>query len=434
MTETPVKRSRQRMDFFLAVGFLATLLLGLHFSSYEKSVSYAVIFVLSSAVYLLVARQIFKITLSKQTVLMVAALFFLVRLSYIDSNPIGSDDAYRYVWDGKVQSYGINPYRYAPAADELADLRSSVLSASINFPHMKTVYFPLGEWLFYLAYQLSGEGFWGLKLLLLCAEVLTCITLFFFLRRLQFAPQFILLYALCPLPILQFAVDAHVDGFGLPLLVFALLLYFGQRKVASAIVLGLAVAIKPVALVILPVLFFLEKGPLRKTSIILLPLFVLVAQFLPYVFNANPFESLVTYTREWMFNGMIFNLLNWVIQDNYVTRVICAGLLFAVLVVLNASKGDVLTKIYYSIFFLLLCSPVVHMWYVAWLAVLLPLARRWSGILFVSGVSLASYTAMQYAEHAVWKDYPVILLLEYIPVVVLLALELRPAMTPARTS
>src|SRR5258707_730254 len=37
--------------------------------------------------------------------------------------PRSSDDMYRYVWDGRVQAAGIDPYRYPPGAPELAGQR-----------------------------------------------------------------------------------------------------------------------------------------------------------------------------------------------------------------------------------------------------------------------------------------------------------------------
>src|SRR5258705_463459 len=37
--------------------------------------------------------------------------------------PRSSDDMYRYVWDGRVQAAGIDPYRYPPGAPELAGHR-----------------------------------------------------------------------------------------------------------------------------------------------------------------------------------------------------------------------------------------------------------------------------------------------------------------------
>jgi hypothetical protein len=52
--------------------------------------------------------------------LVFAALF---RLSIILFPPYLSDDIYRYVWDGRVQAAGVNPYRYIPSDKSLADLR-----------------------------------------------------------------------------------------------------------------------------------------------------------------------------------------------------------------------------------------------------------------------------------------------------------------------
>src|SRR5262245_9855175 len=45
-----------------------------------------------------------------------------MRLMLLVSEPTLSSDIYRYVWDGRVQAAGINPYRYVPAAEELATL------------------------------------------------------------------------------------------------------------------------------------------------------------------------------------------------------------------------------------------------------------------------------------------------------------------------
>ena len=39
--------------------------------------------------------------------------------------PPHSSDVYRYVWDGRVQAHGINPYRYIPADPALARLRDA---------------------------------------------------------------------------------------------------------------------------------------------------------------------------------------------------------------------------------------------------------------------------------------------------------------------
>jgi hypothetical protein len=80
---------------------------------------------------------------------------------------------------------------------------------------------------------------------------------------------------------------------------------------------------------------------------------------------------------------------------------------------------------YFSVLLLMLSSPVVHPWYVTWVAVLLPMARRWSGIALAAGVSLTSFTIMNFRLTGIWEQYPIVLAVEYLPVLVLLAVELR---------
>src|ERR1700683_1424769 len=50
-----------------------------------------------------------------------------VQLTAVSAPPKNSDDLYRYVWDGRVQAAGIDPYQYAPAAPQLASLRDPFL-------------------------------------------------------------------------------------------------------------------------------------------------------------------------------------------------------------------------------------------------------------------------------------------------------------------
>jgi hypothetical protein len=80
----------------------------------------------------------------------------------------------------------------------------------------------------------------------------------------------------------------------------------------------------------------------------------------------------------------------------------------------------------------MLLSPVVHPWYLTWLAALL--ALRWSPAVFVFlGMSaLANVVVYQYRADGEWIDRPFLLLIEYLPVFVLLVREiLRGEVLPA---
>jgi hypothetical protein len=272
---------------------------------------------------------------------------------------------------------------------------------------------------------LSGEALWGYKAVLLIAEIGSVAALFLFLSMLNIPRKYVLLYVLCPLPIIEFAVDAHLDAVGLPLFLFSLLFYLKQRKILSYVLLGFSISIKPVGLILLPAMFFFEKGWRNKLSALLVPLMTVGVQFLPYVFTSNPFETLFSFTKDWSFNGVVFEGVYLCFQDNQLSRSVCAGLLGISILLLNFRRKDFLETAYFSLLVLILLSPVVHPWYVAWVAVLLPVVRRWSGIALAAGVSLTSFTVMNYRLTGNWEQYPVILAVEYLPMILFLAAELR---------
>ncbi|WP_412543606.1 glycosyltransferase 87 family protein [Longispora sp. K20-0274] len=81
--------------------------------------------------------------------------------------PRSSDDLYRYVWDGRVQAAGVDPYRYAPADPALAGLRDGFLWPAtgpwcvpggctlVNRPAVRTIYPPAAEAYFLAVHALA---------------------------------------------------------------------------------------------------------------------------------------------------------------------------------------------------------------------------------------------------------------------------------------
>jgi hypothetical protein len=411
----------------LLASLVLLLLLTLHLLPFDPVVSFTWIALLASALFLPLAYLVLTRPISRDVLFALLTAGLVVRASFLNMTPIGSDDIYRYLWDGKVQASGVNPYRYAPSDPELLALRSDILPARVNHPDMKTVYFPFTQWMYFLCYHLSGESVWGFKLLLLLAEAATLLTLFLLLRHFAMPQQLVLLYALCPLPILQFAIDAHLDGLGFPLLLGGLLLYARGRALPGLLLLGLSLAVKPVGLVILPVLFFQENTWIARIKVVLVPLLTMAGQFLPYVAGTHPFDALLIFAGNWLFNGPIFSTLHVIIANNLHTRLVCAVLLALVILFVARVPGKRtwLEKTYYAILALLLLSPVVHPWYVGWLVVLLPLVPRWSGIVYAGTVSLTGFTVLHYVRTGVWNEYPIVLVLEYLPILIFLIGEMR---------
>jgi hypothetical protein len=412
------------LELSIVTALISIGLLLAHFPILDPAWMYTLIFVVTSMLFCWMCWVVNRIDVPRTWLIVSVGIALLVRLSFITSTPIGSDDIYRYMWDGKVQTAHINPYLYAPDSSALNSLHSNLLPSSVNHRDLKTLYFPLSEWVFYACYQISGEAVWGYKVLLLLAEGASFLGLFALLALFRIPEKFVLLYAFCPLSIIQFALDGHLDALGFPFLLFGLLLYFRGMKIPALLLIGLSMSIKPVALVMLPILFILERSWKQRILTIVVPAATVLSQFLPYVFSSNPFEALSTFARNWTFNGIVFEGLYALLADNQKARLACLILLSIALLLLYFSEKNFLCKIHLAVLLLLLFSPVVHPWYIAWLAVLLPLTRQWSAIIYTATACLTSVTILSYKLYGVWEQAPWILIVEYLPVIVLLLREL----------
>ena len=408
----------------LPAAILIGMVLVLHAVVFYGIQLYAAVFVLSSVVYIWLAKEVLNAGLPEKTVLALLGVALLVRATFLFVTPAGSDDVFRYLWDGKVQAAGVNPYLYPPNAPELASLTSDLLPAFVNHPEMKSVYFPISQWIFYLSFTLSGEAIWGFKLFLLLAETLTFVALWRLTHALGVPRASMLLYALCPLPIIQFAYDAHLDGLGLPLLAFTVVYHLAHKRIPALLLLGVSMAIKPVGLVLLPLFMLREKkGPARLLTLVL-PCIPFALQFLPYVASSNPFDGLLTFSRHWTFNGIAFEVTNAILSNNLPSRFVCAGCLAVGLLTLYWISMEHIHKMYLAVLLLLLFSPVVHPWYICWLLLFVPLVRPVSGIIYAATASLTVFTVVQYRFSGLWTQHPIALIAEYLPVLLALGVEL----------
>jgi len=417
-------QKNQKLLFLLSASFFFILFSLFILLKTKGIVTYTIVFISTSLIFILLCWQIIKFKISNKSIIVLIGLALIIKVIFIFVHPIGSDDYYRYIWDGKVQANGINPYKFAPSDAALNNLHSADLPKKVNYPNMKTIYPPLGENIFYLSYLISGESFLGLKLLLLLSDILTALGIFLILKELKLPIKNILIYVLCPLPIFQFFIDAHVDGFGLPLIVFAIYFYIKQKRILSYIFIGLSLCIKPVGLMLLPILFLNEKGLKEKSKTIIVPLLICFILYLPYIFTGAPFQALTTFTENWTFNGIVFDILNQFINNNQITRLLCGILLIISYLPVLFSNKKLLDKIYLSIFLLMIFSPIVHPWYISWIIILLPFTLKWSGIFYAALISLTGFTLISYQLHGIWKEYTLVLVFEYIPVLSMFLYEI----------
>ena len=116
----------------LGVALLVLYRISLHAEG-TKDVSWFLKLVGIQATLYLVAAWLGLRGRDSRSVLIIGLVFAaLFRLSILFSPPYLSDDLYRYVWDGRVQAAGINPYRYIPADQSLVGLRDEKIYPKIN--------------------------------------------------------------------------------------------------------------------------------------------------------------------------------------------------------------------------------------------------------------------------------------------------------------
>jgi hypothetical protein len=192
--------------------------------------------------------------------------------------PLLSSDIYRYVWDGRVQLAGINPYRYLPAAQELAFLRDDAVYPNINrADYAPSIYPPAAQVIFLLA-AVAAPGVMGMKAVMTGFDVAAIAGLLQLLRIAGRDPAEVLTYAWLPLPIWEFVGNGHIDAAAAGLLAVALLFAARSRGVIVGIVLSAAALIKFLPVVVLPA--FWRAGKWRMIAAFLV---TTVALYLPFL-------------------------------------------------------------------------------------------------------------------------------------------------------
>ena len=177
----------------------------------------------------------------------------VMRLSLLFMDNYLSSDLFRYIWDGRVQAAGINPYRYMPAAPQIAFLRDADIFPNINRPDFAvTIYPPAAQAIFFLITRI-GEGVVVMKAGMLAFEAITIASLIAILRLLGTTPVAVVAYAWHPLPVWEVALNGHVDAAMVALLLLALLVTLRGRALLGGVLATVSALVKPTALLALPV-------------------------------------------------------------------------------------------------------------------------------------------------------------------------------------
>ncbi|HEX2941704.1 MAG TPA: hypothetical protein VHO91_11705, partial [Rhodopila sp.] len=193
---------------------------------------------LSVVVYLLAVRTVVRRAPARGSLWIVLLVAVAMRLPLIAAPPFLSSDVYRYVWDGRVQAAGINPYRYIPAAPALAFLRDQAVYPNINRADWAPTIYPPAAQVIFAAVGQVWSSVTGIKLAMVAFEALAVFCLLRLLAIAGLPSERVLIYAWNPLAAWAFAGNGHIDAAAIGLLAAALLLRARHRDGWTGCILG----------------------------------------------------------------------------------------------------------------------------------------------------------------------------------------------------
>ncbi|MCH8333415.1 DUF2029 domain-containing protein [Candidatus Sumerlaeota bacterium] len=298
----------------------------------------------------------------------------LVRIPLLTLPPAQSDDIYRILWEGRVQAAGRNPFRYAPGADELSDLRDENW-ALINHPEYSAIYPPLAQLSFVLCAAISPSVA-AMKILFTALDLLVLVALLRWLRRLGRSPAWATIWAFHPLVIVEFSGNGHLDSLMVLMVVLALWSLEEGWDARAALALTGAIGAKLIPLLLLPYFFW----KMKRRWLLALPPLLIAGSYLPYASAWLPglISSLWIYQRDWLYNAPIFDFARDRLfdADGFQARWWFYGALAVLGGIAWARRTEPAAAVLLVLGFYQIAGPVVHPWY---LAVFIPLICVRSG-------------------------------------------------------
>ncbi len=344
------------------------------------------------------------------------ALFSIVifavifRLTLIFTTPSLSDDIYRYLWDGRTQLNGINPYKYPPSAQEVAHLRDEYYPY-INQKHISTIYPPLSQALFLLSYFVSPT-ITGMKFVFVLFDLLTIGILLLLLRRLGLNLNYSIVYAWSPLVIVETASSGHNEALAVFLLLLAIYLIDKKSDMWSFGVLSLSFLSKFLAFILLP--FFVVKAR-KKWALFLFPLMAVIG-YLPYAdAGKRLLYGLGVYTLKWRFNDSLFSLIYHYAGSLDLSKRIAAGVFIVYMAYLVLRQVDPIKAGFHLVGLTLVLTTTLHPWYLIWMVPFLCFYHSGAWILLSGSILLSYQVHTNYANRGVWDTSDWVVWAEYVP-------------------
>ena len=383
MTRAPAPR-------LLALGgilLLALTICSRHFSD-RGGPSFIAWLVIAGLAYSLAIRELFSASNVPKRIVMIALAFSAVwHVVFLLQPPGMDDDIRRYIWDGRVQRLGYNPYTLVPSDPKVTGLHTSE-TRSMNHPDLPTPY-PPGAELFFRAVTAIHESVFALKVAFVLCEFAIVFVLLALLRHTGRAEHWVLAFAWNPLLAIEVAGSGHIDIVGALLLLVSAAALLRRWRSLAAVTFGLAIAVKFLPIVLLPL--YWKRVRVRDVALAAITVGLLYVPFLDH--GHIPVGSFGAYVQSFRFNDPVFATLEQMMAPQIVAGLaVLAGFLIAIWM-RRRSSGLSADSFAWPMAATLLCAPVAYPWYLLWL---LPFLRS------ASTLPLTVWTVSIIPTYYVW--------------------------------
>ncbi|MFZ0201109.1 MAG: glycosyltransferase 87 family protein [Candidatus Sulfotelmatobacter sp.] len=363
---------------------------------------------LAGIAYLLAIREFFSTPRFPRSVIVVGiALAALWHLPFLLAPPGADDDVHRYLWDGRVQRLGYNPYILVPSDPAVAGLHTPE-TRTLNNAYLPSPY-PAGAELFFRAVTAIHESIFALKVAFVACDFVIVLVLLDILQRSGQEAHWVLAYAWNPLLAMEVAGTGHIDIVGVLLLLVSFAALGRRWRAVAALAFGLAVAVKFLPIVLLPL--YWKRVRVRDAALAAVVVGLLYVPLLNH--GRIPIGSLGTYVHSFWFNDPVFATLERFAPPEFVAVLAVLVGFFTAIWLRRKTSAQSPDAFAWPMAASLLCAPVVYPWYLLWMLPFLRSASTVPIILWTVSIIPTYYVWHLRALGRPWLLPRWILLLEY---------------------
>ena len=219
-----------------------------------------------AAAYLFTLRRVWAEPPPSRRWLAIAFLIAVAVRIPLAAPRVGHDnDMMRYVWDGRVQTLGYNPFAVTPADPALAATHNDE-TREMPSRRARTPYPPGAQLFFRLVVSLRDSAR-AMKIALVLCDLMTMIVLWRWLVVTGRNEWLTLAYAWNPLVVLEIAHSGHIDALGALWITASAYWLARKRTSLSVVAFVLAVTTKLLPVVLIPLYPGTGQGPGRAPGL-----------------------------------------------------------------------------------------------------------------------------------------------------------------------